>query len=649
MQNPFDSNSYVRTQAGKLLEWDEAAMDTQTDVEGFHDEQRQVPNLWWLRLLIVSCCIVLVGKLFLLQVNQGQVFGALAEGNRLRQQTILAPRGMITDSRGIPLAQNIASFSLVVVPVDLPKDNSAEIISEISTLFGINYDELKSTLDKVNKNSFEPVVIKQDVSPEQSILFETKAESFPGFAIRSIPIREYVNSQSFSHLIGYASIISDKELEQRADEHYERSDFIGKSGLELSYEEYLRGVNGQEQVEVDARGKPVKVAGTVDPIPGASLQLNIDSELQQQLYQAFKRNSNPNVKGAAVALNPKTGQVLALLSLPGFDNNLFAHGISSSDYEKLINDKSLPLFNRAIAGTYPPGSTVKPMVGLAALEYGVVESNTVITDRGVLVIPNQFDPSVTYNFYGWNRAGLGPMTVRSAIAKSSDIYFYTVTGGHPDSPIEGMGPERLADFYRKFQLGKPVGIDLQGEKGGVVADPTWKANYFKNDKILSKWYLGDTYHIGIGQGDMLTTPLQVAMWTAAIANNGTAYKPKIVEKIIDSEGKIKYQRKSEVVISNLGSQDNIRIIQEGMRQTITDGSGRSLNSLSISSAGKTGTSQFDGSDASRTHAWFTSYAPYEDPQIVVTVLVEAGGGGDVAAVPIAKQVLQWWAENRNNK
>lgn len=648
MYNPFDTSSYINSNAPRILEWDEAAMDTQTDLEGFHDSERPSPSLWWLRSLILLAGIVLIVKLFNLQVSQGQVFGALADGNRLRNQIILAPRGLIVDNHGIQIAQNTASFSLVAIPVDLPKEGLADVLSKLIIQFSLPDAETRELLSKVKSSSFEPIVLKRDLTTEESILFETFAQEYPGFQIQSIPIRKYINASVFSHLIGYTSIISDEELAERESEHYEPNDFIGKYGLELSYEEYLRGVNGREQIEVDAKGRPVKAVGTIDPIPGNTLQLNIDSELQKELFEAFRRHGT-TPKGAAVVLNPKTGEVLALLSMPGFDNNLFAHGISNTDYSNLIQDKNLPLFNRAIAGTYPPGSTVKPVVGLAALEAGVVTPKTIITDRGVLVIPNQFDPKISYNFFGWKREGLGPMTIKSAIAESSDIYFYTVTGGHPDSKIEELGPERLAEYYRRFNLGKLLGIDLNGEKPGLVSDPTWKAEYFKDDKILSKWYLGDTYHIGIGQGDMLTTPLQVATFTAAVANNGVGYKPRLVNSVVNSEGKVVFKPEQETIIKDVASPENIKIVQEGMRLTVTDGTGRALQTLSISSAGKTGTSQFDGSDPSRTHAWFTAYAPYEDPQIVVTVLVEAGGEGSAASVPITKEVLDWWAKNRNGK
>jgi penicillin-binding protein 2 len=267
----------------------------------------------------------------------------------------------------------------------------------------------------------------------------------------------------------------------------------------------------------------------------------------------------------------------------------------------------------------------------------------------VLIIPNQFNPQIAYNFYGWKRDGLGPMNVRNAIAQSSDIYFYTVAGGHPNSSIPGLGAEKLTEYYRKFGMGSLTGIDLPGEKAGVVADPAWKAAYYKNDAIMSKWYLGDTYHIGIGQGDMLATPLQVAMWTAVVANNGTGIKPRIVNRVETESGDLILRTEPEILIKDVVSKDTLRIIQEGMRETVLSGSGRQLNSLPFSSAGKTGTSQFDGSDPFRTHAWFTAYAPFENPEIVITVLVEAGGEGHAVAVPVIRDALKWWAEHRYNK
>lgn len=650
-RNPFDIGaSEAGSSAKPGLDWEESAIDSQTEVEGFaHGERTQISTRW-LQLAILLACAALFFQLFNLQIMQGDDLKALAEGNRLRIQTILAPRGYIVDRNGDQLARNTASFSLIVTPPDVPKDGLDEIENQISQMFAIPKEELVDKLKNLNRNSPQQIVIKRDITQQESILFETSTSQFPGFSVKSIPIREYINPEMFSHALGYTGVISEKELAEKESEQYDINDFIGKSGIELSYEKYLRGINGNTQVEVDATGRPMKVLGNVEPQPGNIVKLSIDAGLQEKLYKGFT-DIGPNVKGAAVAMNPKTGEILALVSVPGFNNNLFAPGISQTDYQSLIQNKNLPLFNRSISGTYPPGSTIKMIGAAAALEENIVEENTVINDNGVLVISNQFNPSIKYNFYGWKRAGLGPMTVKSAIAESSDIYFYTVAGGHPSSKINGMGVEKLTEYYRKFGLGSVTGIDIQGEKAGVVADPAWKAKYFQDDPISSKWYLGDTYHIAIGQGDMLTTPLQVATWTAAIANNGVLNKPHLLKEVLTQAGEKIYEPKLEQLIKPSVSPENLKIVQAGMRENVSgaNGSGRSLATLPFSAAGKTGTSQFDGSDLSRTHAWFTSYAPYENPEIVITVLVEAGGEGHAAAVPIVKSALQWWAENRHGK
>lgn len=650
-KNPFDIGASEAGQGGKPgLDWEESAIDSQTDVEGFaHGERTQISTKW-LQLAIIAACAALVFQLFNLQIMQGQDLKALAEGNRLRIQTILAPRGYIVDRNGDQLARNTASFSLIVTPPDVPKEGLDEIENNISQMFGIPREELTEKLKNLNRNSPQQIIIKRDITQQESILFETSSANFPGFSVKSIPIREYINPEIFSHVLGYTGVVSEKELADKENEQYDANDFIGKSGIELSYEKYLRGVNGNTQVEVDATGRPMKVLGNVEPKPGNVVKLSIDAGLQENLYKGFT-NIGPNVKGAAVAINPKTGEVLALVSVPGFNNNLFAPGISQADYKNLTENKNLPLFNRSIGGTYPPGSTIKMIGAAAALQEKIVTENTVINDNGLLVIPNQYNPSIRYNFYGWKKDGLGPMTVKSAIAESSDIYFYTVAGGNTATKFEGLGVEKLTDYYRQFGLGKTTGIDIQGEKAGTVADPAWKEKYFQGDPISSKWYLGDTYHISIGQGDMLATPLQVAVWTAAIANNGVLNKPHILKEVLTQDGKKVYEPKLEQLVKPNVSVENMKIVQAGMRENVigSKGSGRSLATLPITSAGKTGTSQFDGADLSRTHAWFTSYAPYENPEIVITVLVEAGGEGHAAAVPIVKNALQWWADNRYKK
>lgn len=646
--DPFEMNTPTHADRHAELSWEEGAVDSLSTVEGFVESPSLPPRnpARWVVSVFVTLLALLLVQVGWLQLARGKQFRLLAEGNRLRQRLLLAPRGNILDARGELLTQNTVSFQLIVTPVDVPAGTLAGQIKSVSLLLGLPPDDMVAVASKTDPRSFDPVILARDISKEQGILFETKASDFPGFAVETIPIRDYPDSLAFSHLLGFTGNISPEEMNQFPDAGYDPRDYIGKSGIEQTYEQYIRGTNGKAQVEVDASGKPVKVLGTIDPKPGNVLSLHIDRELQKKLYDDL---SNKGARGAAVALDPRNGAVLALVSLPGFDSNKFAHGIKTEEYAALLNDKNLPLFNRAIAGTYPPGSTSKLMTATAGLSEKVVDQNTVIVDTGNLLIPNQFDPSQVYQFRGWKPGGLGPMTVRSAIAESSDIFFYEVAGGSPNGRITGLGAQKLAEYFRKFGLGKTLGIDVPGEKPGLVPDPAWKMRFFNNDPLQGKWYLGDTYHLGIGQGDLLTTPLQVAEWTAIVAQGGTGFVPEVADKVVDQAGTLVWQNKLQVLVSNVAPADIVKIVQEGMRQAVVAGTARSLAALPISSAGKTGTSQFDGSDPSRTHAWFTAYAPYEDPQIVITVLVEAGGEGHAAAVPVAKDALAWWAAHRYKK
>ncbi|HMR55336.1 MAG TPA: penicillin-binding protein 2 [Candidatus Doudnabacteria bacterium] len=648
-RNPFSIESGSSAKPAKQsLEWEEGVQAGSSGIEGYDETTERTPNTFRsLKIGVLFVGAVLGLQLVNLQVVQGEKMRALSEGNRLRLQTILAPRGFIQDRNGEVLAKNTASFNLALTPIDIPENNTAEIFSKVSEQFGIPPQEIAEKLENHRGSQLEPIIIKRNITQQESIAFEVNSQSLPGFSLVNIPVREYPTPEVFSHTLGYTGLISDTEYQNLRDQNYWLNDFIGKSGIEQSYENYLRGVNGNKQVEVDSRGNAIKEIGIVEPEPGNIVELSIDAGLQRKIYEDFTKSPVGN-KGAAVAINPKTGEILALVSVPGFNNNLFAPGINTKEYQKMLTDKNLPLFNRAIAGVYPPGSVIKPIGAAAVLQENIVEPNTVIVDRGVIVIPNQFNPFITYNFVGWKRDGLGPMDVRSAIAESSDIYFYIVSGGHPSSPIKGIGAEKLAEYYERFGMGKLSGIDIAGEKPGRIATPQWKADYYSGDAIMAKWYLGDTYHISIGQGDMLATPLQVTAWTAAVANNGVLNKPRLLKQVLDQNRQTIFTPQAEEYINAGIDIEYMRVVQAGMRDNVTSdkGSGRSLQSLPITSAGKTGTSQFDGSDPKRTHAWYTAYAPYENPEIAITVLVEAGGEGHAAAVPIVKNALQWWAENR---
>jgi len=632
----------------KPLEWEESAVDSLSSVEGFSQKTSGFePNK--LKLALLAAFLVLFGRMFYLQVIEGGYYREFAENNRLRKQVILAPRGLILDRSGETLARNTASFNLVAVPFDLPKDDLKAQLAGLSQAIDFDAAAAEAKILAADRSSLDPVVIAQDVPLEQSVLFETRASDFLGFSIQKVPVRDYANPESLFHVLGYAGLVTEDELEALGSGQYSGIDFTGKAGIEQVYENYLHGQNGSSQVEVDARGNLISKLGTEEPLGGNTLVLNLDKGLQDLLYKALS-GSTKKRRAAAVAINPKTGEILALVSTPGLDGAKFMRGFSGGEYKKILDDPTLPLFNRVIQGTYPPGSTVKPMVASAALQEKVIDETTTYNDKGVLVIPNRYDPSIGYNFYGWKRDGLGVVDVRQAIAKSSDIFFYIVSGGYPKQDLPGLGIDKLAEYYRKFNLGRVTGIDLPGEKPGLVPDPAWKKEYFKDDPILSKWYLGDTYHAGIGQGDVLVTPLQAAFWTATIANRGVGMQPQVLKKVLKGDSKeVLFEQKPQTLVDRFVDLKNIKIVQEGMRETVVSGSGRALNSLPIAAAGKTGTSQFDGSDPKRTHAWFTAYAPYEDPEIVITVLIEAGGEGSSVSVPIVRDALKWWAENRYEK
>jgi len=650
MENPFDiKTNFNRPRHSRPLEWEESAVDSSSSVEDIHDEERAPAKTRGPQVFLALAFLLLGTRIFYLQIVQGKGFRQLADNNRIRSQAILAPRGLVEDRSGQQLVQNTASFNLVAVPFDLPKNSPAlqTEINAVSSSFGLDPADVSRALKNVNYNSVEPVEIKQGLSSDQSILLQTQSTLFPGFEVQQVPIRQYLDAQAFSGVLGYAGLVSPGDLTAQNKNLYDTVDFIGKTGVEAAYEKYLHGVNGENTIQVDATGKFLVASGQQDPVAGDTLVLNIDKGLQDLLYKELSTQKSP--KAAAVALDPRNGAVLALVSLPGFDDNLFAAGISQADYQKLLGDPNEPLYNRAVSGEYPPGSTSKLMSAVAGLQSGVINENTVIVDNGDLVVPNQFDPSQQYDFHGWKPGGLGAMTVRSAIALSSDIFFYEVAGGSPNGNFVGLGPATLAEYFRKFGLGQILGIDIPGEKPGLVPDPQWKMQHFNNDPLLGKWYLGDTYHMGIGQGDLLVTPLQVAEWTAVVANGGTGFVPQLAQKATDQQGSVVWQNKPKVLISTIASPDVFKIVQEGMRQTVTAGTAKPLNSLPITSAGKTGTSQFDGSNPNRTHAWFTAYAPYESPQIVITVLVEAGGEGNAVAEPVVKDALEWWAKNRMGK
>ena len=643
MPDPFNLNFFggKKLREQKNLSFDEAFLDVQNDDPQIMDDEKDRFDLRPLVWLVLISFFVLAGRIYQLQIVHGEAYRDLAEGNKLRVEYVLPPRGLVLDKYEKVIAANMPSFELAVNINLLPRDDAQRLreIEEIALILGQDKAEILDRISQAVPDAFGNQTLAQNITKEQALILIAKQDSLKGFGVENASIRDYKDSAVFSHLVGYSGKITAEELKQYQGQNYLLNDYIGKTGLEIEYEEDLRGIAGRKQVEIDAAGKFKKNLPEVPATVGNNLKLNIDYDLQKKIYDSLLEimRRGGSKRAAAIAQDPETGSVLAFVSLPGFDNNMFARGITLREYQALLNDPNIPLLNRVLSGTYPPGSTVKPMLAIAALSEGVITPQTRILDDGVIRIGN-------FTFYGYDPKGLGLMDIYSAIARSSDIYFYTIGGGSPKSPVQGLGPEKLAQWYRKFNLGERLGIDLPGEKSGLVPSPGWKQEVKKE-----QWYLGDTYHVAIGQGDLLVTPLQVNNWTATIANGGKIMQPQVVSEIQTPSGELIERKAPEVLRENFLDPQWVKVAADGMRRTVLAGSARSLASLPVEIAGKTGTAQFDARNPSRTHAWFTSYAPFADPQIALTILVESGGEGSSVAVPVARMVYEWWYDNRMNK
>ncbi len=595
--------------------------------------------------LVFGLIGILLIQTFRLQVIDRKKFAALAENNRTKEITKVADRGVIYDRNGIVLAKNNAIFDLVAIPQEVPKDEGQlkTLAHEIAVIADADESVILESLRGVNRSTFNSELILENIDISQAIAFETRNEKLQGVEVRKNAARSYPDAEYFSELIGYTGRVSPSNLKE--DEHYEPADFIGKTGLEYFYENEVRGEKGIEKAEVDARGKVISTIDKKNTEAGGDLVLSLDGALQKKLQDAMvgemKKIYGGKYKGegaAAVAIDPRNGKILAMVSLPSYDNNIFVNPAFKDQRSALFSDPSDPLVNRVISGRYAPGSTIKPVMAVAALSEGIAGENTIVNDNGAITVV--YRGLVTY-FRGWNPAGLGPMNVISAIAMSSDIYFYTVGGGYGN--FTGLGADKIAEYFKKFNLGEKSGIDLPGEVSGFVPSKEWKM-----EKEGTPWTIGNTYHLSIGQGYLLTTPLQVAMWTSVFANGGTLYKPEVVDRITSGDTKaVKREIKPEIIKNSIVEKKYIDIARRGMREVVLNGTASSLKDVIVPVAGKTGTAQF-GSEG-KTHSWFTSFAPYDNPEIVLTILIEGGGEGSSTAVPIAKNILNWYFSEKGNE
>ncbi|MBU3965437.1 penicillin-binding protein 2 [Patescibacteria group bacterium] len=642
------SKYWVGRKAGNEMEFEESApFWGKENKESVRNEEKINQRASIAALVIAALILILILQSFKLQIIDGDKFAALAENNRVKETIIDADRGVIYDRNGIVLVKNKPIFDLTAVPSDLPKDHDKfeELIKTLSSITGKDAPGLKDIIGKFNRSSARAELLLENIDAFVAISVNAEKDKLPGIEAKTNAIRDYQNAEYFSHIIGYTGRVDRGDLEN--NDYYKLTDFTGKDGLELFYEKTLRGKRGYEKTEVDSRGKIVSILNKTEADPGQSLILSTDANLQKKIQDALNeelkklyRSGAGKKAAAAVALDPRNGKVLALVSLPSYDNNQFVDPDGRSKLKSILNDTSHPLLNRAISGRYPPGSTIKPVMAIAALSEGIVDKNTIIEDRGVISIPNRYYPENPSLYRGWNRAGLGPVNIISAIARSSDIFFYTVGGGF--GKIIGLGVDKITQYFKKFNLGKKLGIDLPGENDGFVPSSEWKLA-----KYGEGWNLGNTYHISIGQGYLLVTPLQVASWTSVFANKGTIYAPQLVDKIISGcDNKQVYEFSPRVISSNIADIKYLETAREGMREAVLTGSARQLNDLKVEVAGKTGTAEFVSNGINQTHSWFTSFAPYGNPEIVLTVLIEGGGEGAETAVPVAKEVLKWYFENK---
>lgn len=588
--------------------------------------KKQFNVFWW---CVVIIFLAFGARVLYLNVIKGSYYQEIAKGNRIRSIVIKAPRGKIMDRAGFALVNNIPSVDIVIVPADLPSDSGElkRMATGLSEILKINEGEINARLESADKTSLAPVLLKENISREETLVYMEQNRGFPGIILEKTAVRDYVDGLIFSHILGYVGKISKYELKENPG--YLLTDYIGKQGIEKSYESYLRGEHGALQVEVDSAGAVKKELGIISPKPGSDLILSVDGGLQKKILDELSAilEKTQTKTASAIALNPKNGEVLALVSLPGFDNNLFANGISAEDYSILINDSNKPLFNRATSGEYPPGSTLKPAVAIAALAEGVITPSTTVNDTGAINIGS-------YRFGDWKVHGV--TDVRKAIAESCDVFFYTIGGGYGN--IQGLGMDRMKKYEDLLGLGQKTEIDLPGESSGLIPSEQWKL-----DEFNEKWYTGDSYNAAIGQGFVTVTPLQLVNYIAAVANGGTLYRPHLALQIKKSDGESS-DVNPEAIRKNFVPRDIIKVVQEGMRQTVTGGTAQSLADLPVHTAGKTGTSQFGAEN--KTHAWFVSYAPYEDPEIAMVVLVEGGGEGSSSAVPVTKEVYKWYFNQR---
>jgi penicillin-binding protein 2 len=540
--------------------------------------------------VIIAGFLILLIRLWQLQILQGTEFRKISESNRLRVIGIPAPRGIIYDRNGIPLVRNIPYFCASLIPGEFNEEN----VRGVAKLLGMSEEELEEKISKNGESPFSPVRLKEGLSFKEVNYIEARRSDFPGLMVEIEVSRGYILGKTGAHLVGYLGRLTPAQSKDPQFRDVPPDAFIGQMGVEKLYDKTLRGIAGQRVIEVDALGRELRLLQEKPPVKGTDITLSVDIALQEAADKAFEGRT-----GAMVALQPDTGEILGYVSSPSFDPNKFVKGITHDEWESLSSDKNLPMLNRAIQSQYPPGSTFKIIMAIAGLEEGVIDSSTKVDCRGGISFGR-------WHFGCWRKGGHGLVSLHRALVESCDVYFYEVG--------KRLGIDKIYEYASRFGLGKTTGIPLGSEKKGLIPNTKWKMEAKK-----AQWYLGETFVNSIGQGYVSTTPVQMASMMSAVANGGSVYRPSLLKGA------------KPVLLMNAGVKpETLEAVKSALR-----------------GGGKTGTAQVVGlrkgsslSEKFRDHAWFVAFAPVEKPEVAMSVLVEHGGHGGSAAAPIAKKAIE---------
>jgi penicillin-binding protein 2 len=597
--------------------------------------QRRMARFIVFALIVVLAVGTLTARLFYLQVVDGQELSAIAARNRTVLEAIVAPRGLIYDRTGRLLVSNVPTYAVKVRPADLPNERRDEVVSRLAALIGMDPVDINTSIDGNPGSAFDLVRVAQDVDKDTASLIAESRSDLPGVEVTIEARRQYTDGPLMSQLLGYTGPVSPEALEDLREKGYLPDDMIGKAGVEATYESELRGTYGSERVERDATGRKTQVLQTVaDAIPGASLTLTIDTQAQKDAQRAltWAMDLVGLKRGVVIAMNPQTGEILAMVSLPTYDNNLFARGISGSDFTELLENPDQPLLNHAVQAHYPPGSTYKLVTGTGGLADKEIRPSTRLTTKSYLTLGST-------KFYEWNRRGWGACDIYCGFGHSSDTYFYQVAGR--------LGIDRLGYWAKQYGFGEPTGIDLPGEVSGIVPTNAWKQQVYGADI-----FPGETYQAGIGQGYDVVTPIQLINAFSALANGGTLYEPQIVREVVGPDGEVIKPFEPQVLHEMDVSDGVLRVMRNAARETVTLRHTYNLVDLPIKVAGKSGTAEFGKRDSKGRlpfHSWFVGFVPKnektgsfsrEDAEIVVLAFAYDSRTKGNAATEIVKYFLQ---------